>query len=557
MKHISANEQNEFNAQLHTIEAGNPVGDYFGFPEVQAEILAEQERVNSYGFGSEGEVNGAVLETIKAAETIREIMPATPCERAPLLSKEFKLPIYLKREDLTPVKSFKIRGAYNMLSRLASESDAKRVLAASAGNHAQGVALSAQKLGLDATIVMPVTTPEIKVNAVTQLGAEVVLEGDSYSEAYEKSQEMASSSDKVFVHPFDNLDVIAGQGTVALELLDQNPATTHVFVPVGGGGLLAGVAQFIKEVRPDVAIIGVEPNESNAMQQSLEAGRPVELEHVGIFADGVAVKRVGDLTFELARLHVDDMISVTNDEISAAIADFYKETRSLLEPAGALSIAGLRKYFDEGLLMGGDQNATVICSGANMEFPKLRYIAESYEIGRRKEALFAIKLPETPGTLLRLCEEVVNGHNITELKYRKSSGEEAVILVGFGMANERDKAAFKCKLRDNQYPYSDLTDDDFAKLHARNMVGGKSHAASNETVYSVEFPEKAGALTDFLEHVNGCGNISMFHYRFKGGDTAEVIIGFEQADTGKLDEVLKHSARSFNIVQSEAVQLFL
>jgi threonine dehydratase len=503
-----------------------------------------------------GEASLVVAETVYAAERLRDIMEPTPLTPAPKFTAELGVPVHLKREDMTVVHSFKLRGAFYMMSRLEPAQRERGVLAASAGNHAQGVALSAQALGIPATIVMPTTTPAIKVEAVRDLGADVVLAGDNYSEAYDHSQALLADSDQVFVHPFDDPEVIVGQGTVGKEILDSLPSTTHIFVPVGGGGLISGVAQYVKSVRPDVRVIGVEPEDSNAMQAAHQAGHPVVLPHVGIFAYGVAVKRVGDETFRLTERYVDELMTVSNDEIAAAVEVFFNETRGILEPAGALAIAAARAYAHTHDVP-ADSVFVPICSGANMPFRKLQFMAERNEIGSGREALFAIQLHETAGALLKLCKDVVNGHNITEFKYRLKDRDEAHIFVGFNMSDAADKERFIQKLADYDYTFADLSADDFAKEHVRHMVGGGSTAAENESLYEIQFPEKPGALTDFLEALGTNWNISLFHYRGLGGDTGKVLIGFESPDTAALEEVLAKATADFSPVHSMAAELFL
>lgn len=538
MKHnLGGNEL----ATYRNLDVNDPLtANYHGFPEVQRAMLEYEPTAG----------------VVQAAERLAGVMDITPLEYASGLSNELGVSVFLKREDTTPVHSFKVRGAYNKMAQLTEDERERGVLAASAGNHAQGVALSAQLLGLQATIVMPRTTHAIKVKAVSERGAEVVLHGDSYDDAYRYSQQLIDESGPVFIHPFDDEDVIAGQGTVAKEILDELPEVTHIFVPIGGGGLIAGVANYVKNTYPDIKVIGVQSEESMAMKLSIEKGERVTLDHVGIFAEGVAVKNVGALTFDMVREYVDDIISVTNDEITAGQAQFYNETRSVLEGAGALGIAGLQKYADAGLLA---KNSVVsaICSGANMDFSKLGYVVERSEIGRGHEALFAIKLPEEPGALLRLCQTVVNGHGITEFKYRKRSDVEAHILVGFSMANLEDKHNFMDKLAGNAYDYVDLSKNDLAKEHLRHMVGGRGENVLNEVMYEIEFPERPGALTDFLESIGTQWNISLFNYRGLGGDTGRVLIGFEDADTAALERLMTKSMNSFARVSDEAASLFL
>ena len=460
--------------------------------------------------------------------------------------------VYLKREDLQPVHSFKLRGAYNKIAQLSKEELTCGVIAASAGNHAQGVALSAQKLGISALIVMPQTTPAIKIDAVRGYGAEVVLFGDSYSDAYEHSQVLVASTGRVFIHPFDDPLVIEGQGTIGSEILEQLPRVTHIFVPVGGGGLIAGLAQAVKSVRPDVKIIGVEPIDSAAMHNSLQAGERVQLEHVGIFADGVAVKQVGSLTFKLAQKYVDEIILVDNDQICAAIKATFEETRSIVEPAGALALAGLQSY-----RLPKEAQAVAICSGANMSFERLQFIAERTLLGSAKEALFAVHLDEQPAALSRFCNEVVNGHSITEFNYRLADRQQATIFVGISQRDAADKQKFETKLRKLGYDYTDLSLDELTKEHIRHMIGGPSQQTRHEKLYDITFPERPGALSQFLAALGDRWNISLFHYRGQGGDEGKVLIGLEAEDKAALEAALDTAGYAYSAVQSPAAKLFL
>lgn len=399
---------------------------------------------------------------------VYDVAIETPLRRAPKLSAKLNHEIYLKREDLQPVHSFKIRGAYNMISRLSDEEKSRGIIAASAGNHAQGVALSAQKLGISALIIMPRTTPEIKVEAVRGYGAEVELHGDSYSEAAAYCKQRAEQTGRVFVHPFDDPLVIAGQGTIGREILEQLPQATHIFVPIGGGGLIAGIAQFVKELNPAIKVIGVEPTDSNAMQASLRADKVVELPHVGIFADGVAVKRVGDNTFKLVRQYVDDVITVSTDQMCAAIKAIFEDTRSIVEPSGALAVAGATNY-----KLPADAQVVCVCSGANVTFERLNQIAERTLIGSGKEAVFAVTMPEKPGALRTFCTDVVNGHNISEFNYRLNKREAAQVMVGVNISSDADKKAIMKKMAAHGYEHVDLSNDDLTKEHIRHMVGGR------------------------------------------------------------------------------------
>jgi threonine dehydratase len=460
---------------------------------------------------------------------VYEAAVETPLEEASVLSAAFGNRVLLKREDLQPIFSFKIRGAYNKIAHLTCEERRQGVIAASAGNHAQGVAFSARKLGIPATIIMPVTTPAIKVAAVQALGASVVLHGDSYSEAAEHCERLVTETGMVFVHPFDDELVIAGQGTVADELLRQSAGQIDaVFVPVGGGGLIAGVGAYLKALRPEIKVIGVEPVESDAMAQSLEAHRRVVLDSVGIFADGVAVRQVGKQTFEICRQCVDAMVRVDTDEICSAIKNIYQATRSIAEPAGALALAGLKRYVREQGVSG--QTLVAINSGANMNFDRLRYVSERTLVGERQEALFAVTIPEEPGALRRFCKEVVGDRNITEFNYRLAGRDAAHIFVGIAIRDDDERRLFVEQLKAGGFAAVDLTDNELAKDHVRYMVGGRSPVVSNERLLRFWFPERPGALTRFLATMGADWNISLFHYRLHGGDFGRVLIGLELPD---------------------------
>ena len=465
----------------------------------------------------------------------------------------------LKREDLQPVFSFKIRGAYNRIANLSEAERELGIITASAGNHAQGVAFSGQKLGIDTTIVMPVTTPAIKVAAVKSFGAKVVLFGDSYSEAAEHCADLVSQSGMVFIPPFDDQLVIAGQGTVADELLRQSAGRIDaVFVPVGGGGLLAGVAVFIKELCPNIKVIGVEPVDSDAMAQSLAAGHRVKLDSVGIFADGVAVREVGKLTFDICRQHVDEIILVDVDEICSAVKSVYQATRSIVEPAGALATAGLKKYVRERKVTG--QSLVAINSGANMNFDRLRYVAERTLIGEKQEALFAVTIPEEPGALFRFCREVVGDRNITEFNYRLSGRESAYIFVGVAIEGDQQRKIFREQLTECGFENIDLTDNELAKTHVRYMVGGRSPDVHGERLFRFWFPERPGALARFLASMSADWNISLFHYRIQGGDFGRVLVGLEipEGQEPQLQVFLENLGyRYVEETENQAYQLFL
>lgn len=484
---------------------------------------------------------------------VYDVAKETPLHKATKLSYQLDTEVYLKREDLQPVHSFKLRGAYNKMVSLTDAEKAKGVIAASAGNHAQGVALAAKKLGISAVIVMPTTTPAIKVDAVKSYGAEIVLVGDSYSDASDHAKKLMVESGRTYVHPFDDPLVISGQGTVGRELLEQLPGVTHVFVPVGGGGLIAGISQFVKGIRPDVKVIGVEPEDANAMQASLKAGKVVTLPHVGIFADGVAVKTVGKLTFEITQKHVDEVITVNTDQMCAAIKSIFEDTRSIVEPAGALATAGIQQY-----KLPKDAKVVAICSGANVTFERLQQIAERTLIGSGKEALFAVNMPEKPGALRTFCTDVVNGHNITEFNYRLNKREGAHVLVAVTVANQRDKAAFESKMKRHGYAHKDLSGDDMAKEHVRHMVGGSNPGSDGEQFYQIDFPERPGALGHFLASVGTKWNISAFHYRNAASDRGNVFVAFEANDTAALEHNLDNTGYTWqNTNNNPSLEVFL
>ncbi|MDB5179209.1 MAG: ilvA [Patescibacteria group bacterium] len=486
---------------------------------------------------------------------VYDVAIETPCEPAAKLSAKLGCHVYLKREDLQPVHSFKLRGAYNKMVSLTPAERHRGVIAASAGNHAQGVALAAQKLGLSALIVMPRTTPEIKIEAVRSYGAKVELAGDNYSDAAEHAARRTKDTGRTYIHPFDDPLVIAGQGTIGRELLEQLPHLTHIFVPVGGGGLIAGIAQHVKALRPDIQIIGVEPADSNVLQASLAAGERVMLPHVGIFADGVAVKQLGATTFDICRDLVDNSLTVTTDELCAAIKDIFEATRSIVEPAGALAVAGITKYAAAHPAAG--IHAAAICSGANMTFERLQFIAERTLLGSGREALFAVTLPETPGALQRFCQTAVKGYNITQFAYRLAGRAQAHVFVGINVSGATDKAKFTAKMVQSNYQYTDLSLDGTAKEHIRHMVGGPAPEARDEQLYQVTFPERPGALSEFLSHIHDTANISLFHYRGMGGDTGRVLIGFETPDRHELETRLAAAHCDFKPINSAAADIFL
>jgi len=465
-----------------------------------------------------------LLERILTA-LVYDVAIESSLEAAPRLTSRVGCPVWLKREDLQPVFSFKLRGAYNKIAQLEPAERARGVIAASAGNHAQGVALAAQRLGCEAVIVMPMTTPRIKVDAVRRLGAKVILHGDSFDAAYAHSQSLMATGGKVYIHPYDDPDVIAGQGTIGLELLRQMPRGLRaVFVPVGGGGLIAGIAAYLKRLRPEIRVIGVESVDADAMTRSLAAGRRVKLERVGLFADGVAVSQVGALPFELCRQYVDEMVQVDTDEICAAIKDVFEENRSILEPSGALALAGLKAWAArEGA---GEGNLVAILSGANANFDILRFVAEQAELGEKREAILAVTIPERPGSFKAFCE-LIGARSITEFNYRLADPERAHIFVGLQMADRSELQPLLARLQAEGLEAQDLSDNEMAKLHVRHLVGGHAPGATHERLYRFEFPERPGALLRFLEHMSRGWNISLFHYRNHGADYGRVLAGIQ------------------------------
>ena len=456
---------------------------------------------------------------------VYDVAQETPLEPAVRLSRRLRNEILLKREDLQPIFSYKLRGAYNRIAHLTASERARGVIAASAGNHAQGVAFAARHLQLRALIVMPQTTPEIKVEAVRDLGAEVVLYGDAYADAQTRCEELAKSNGMTFVHPFDDLHVIAGQGTVGHEILRHKLGdVTAIFVPVGGGGLISGIGSYVKAVRPDIRVIGVEPYGADAMYQSMAAGHRVTLERVGIFADGVAVREVGELTFPIVQETVDEIVRVSNDAICAAIKDIFDDTRSIMEPAGALAVAGVREWVERTGTSGA--RLVAVLSGANMNFDRLRFVAERAEVGEAREALFGVTIPERPGAFREFCA-TIGRRVVTEFNYRLNDRNRAHIFVGIATKSRDDAAAIASTLRGRGYEAVELTGNEVAKLHVRHMVGGPSPDVRHEQLCRFEFPERPGALVDFLETLGGRWNISLFHYRNHGADFGRVLAGFE------------------------------
>ena len=456
---------------------------------------------------------------------VYDVAIESPLDPAPGLSKRLGNRLLIKREDLQAVFSFKLRGAYNKMAGLPKQRLKRGVIAASAGNHAQGVALAAQRLGCKAVIVMPITTPRIKVDAVAARGAEVVLHGDSYAEAYKKAMSIKASRGLTFVSPYDDPEVIAGQGTIGMEMLSQHPGTIDaIFVPVGGGGLISGIAAYVKRIRPSVKVIGVEPVDADAMTRSLKAGKRIKLEHVGLFADGVAVKEVGRETFRLCRSLVDEMVLVDTDEMCAAIKDVFQDTRVILEPAGALAVAGAKAWVAKH--QAKKKTLIAVASGANTNFDRLRFIAEEAELGEHREALLAVTIPERPGSFRKFCS-LLGARNVTEFNYRIADSKDAHIFVGVEVQGRDETARIVRSLRRNGLTTLDLSDNDMAKLHTRHMVGGRAPFARNELLYRFEFPERPGALMRFLDSMRSDWNISLFHYRNQGADYGRVLVGMQ------------------------------
>ncbi len=461
---------------------------------------------------------------------VYDVAVETPLELAPSLSTRLGNKIYYKREDMQSVFSFKLRGAYNKMAQLTPAQLKRGVICASAGNHAQGVALSATRLGCRAVIVMPTTTPQLKIDAVKARGGEVVLFGDSYSDAAQHASELEKKHKLTFVHPFDDPDVIAGQGTIAMEILRQHSAPIHaIFVPIGGGGMIAGIATYVKAVCPDIKVIGVQTVDSDAMARSIKAGRRVTLPDVGLFSDGTAVKLVGEETFRLTRQYVDDIILVDGDELCAAIKDVFQDTRHIVEPAGALSIAGAKKYLAQAKAARTplkNETLVTITSGANMNFDRLGFVAERADLGEAHEALLAVTIPEERGSFKRFCEQI-GPRNLTEFIYRISNAQQAHVFVGIQTAVRDESARLVKNFEKHGFRALDLTQDELAKLHIRHLVGGKSALAENELLYRFEFPERPGALMRFLASMAPNWNISLFHYRNQGGDVGRILVGLQ------------------------------
>jgi len=489
---------------------------------------------------------------------VYDVAIETPLDVAPNLSARCGNNVLLKREDMQPVFSFKLRGAYNKMSHLTPEQRKRGVICASAGNHAQGVALAAKKLGVRAVIVMPTMTPQIKVDAVKSRGGEVVLAGDSYDDAYAHALKLEKKEKLTFVHPFDDPDVIAGQGTIGMEILRQHPDPIDViFCCVGGGGLIAGVAAYVKAISPQTKVIGVEAVDADAMDRSLKAGKRVKLDQVGLFADGAAVKLVGKETFRLCQQYVDDMVLVDTDQICAAIKDVFEDTRSILEPAGALAVAGMKAYARKHKLQG--KTFVALASGANMNFDRLRFVAERAEVGEQREAVLAVTIPETPGSFRKFCS-LIGDRAITEFNYRFSDPDRAHIFVGLQVANRAEATKLVQSLRKEGYSTLDLTEDEMAKLHIRHLVGGHAPQVKNELLYRFEFPERPRALMNFLNAMNAGWNISLFHYRNHGADYGRVLVGMQvpAQDMKKFEDFLTALGyRYWDETKNPAVGLFI
>ncbi len=473
------------------------------------------------------------IEKILRAK-VYDVAIETPLDLAQSLSKRLNNKIYLKREDLQPVFSFKIRGAYNKIASLNAQERKQGIIAASAGNHAQGVALSAKKLGIEALIVMPKTTPEIKVKAVQSWGAKICLFGDSYDEALAYAKQIEKEQSMIFVHPYDDAEVIAGQGTIGMEILRQMSDDCHaIFVPVGGGGLIAGIAAYVKFVRPEIKVIGVEPDDADCLNRALLAKRRVSIKQVGLFADGVAVKQIGKEPFKLAKRYVDQVITVSTDEICAALKDIFDDTRSVAEPAGALAVAGLKKYIEKQNVK--HQTLVAIESGANINFDRLRYVAERTLVGEHKEILLAVSIPEIPGSFLRFCK-LLGKRNITEFNYRYFDSRMAQVFVGISCSGKKtDRDELILQLQSKGFSVIDMTLNELAKDHIRYMVGGHAAEDLNEIAYSIQFPERPGALLKFLTALGSRWNISMFHYRNHGAAFGKVLLGMQMLKSERKD----------------------
>jgi len=470
------------------------------------------------------------LQKILTAK-VYDVAIESPLDLMPTLSRRIGNRVLLKREDQQPVFSFKLRGAYNKMAQLSVAERARGVITASAGNHAQGVALAAQRLSCKATIVMPITTPKIKIQAVETRGAKVVLHGDSFSDAYAHALKLQKARRATFVHPYDDPDVIAGQGTIAVEILRQLQAPIDaIFVAIGGGGLISGIASYVKRVRPEIKVIGVQPVDSDAMARSIAAGRRIKLEHVGLFADGVAVREVGKETFRICRELVDDIVLVDTDAICAALKDVFEDTRSILEPAGALSVAGLKAWCHRHRFR--NRTLVAIACGANMNFDRLRFVAEQAELGEEREAILAVTIPERPGSFRQFCA-LLGKRNVTEFNYRYADSKIAHLFVGIEVSDRHETAELLRAMHKRRIEAYDLSSNEMAKVHVRHLVGGHAPAAENEILYRFEFPERPGALMKFLNSMSRGWNISLFHYRNHGADYGRVLVGMQVPPSDK------------------------
>ena len=502
-------------------------------------------------------LTGADYLKATLCSAVYDVADVTPLEKMEKISSRIGNQIFVKREDRQLVHSFKIRGAQAMIASLNEDERKCGVIAASAGNHAQGVAFSATKLGINSLIVMPLTTADIKVEAVKEFGGEVLLYGANFDEAKAKAMELAKEQNRIFIPPFDHPLVIAGQGSIAMELLQQNAKLDRIFVPVGGGGLAAGIAVLIKQIMPTIKVIAVEPSDAACLKAALDAGKPVDLSRVGLFAEGVAVKRIGDETFRLCQQYIDDIVTVDSDEICAAVKDLFDDVRAIAEPSGAVALAGLKKYVNQHNIRG--ENLAHILSGANLNFHNLRYISERCELGEKREVLLSVTIPEKKGSFLNFCK-LLGGRSVTEFNYRYHDDKSACIFVSVRISKSNEKEDILQELTAAGYPVVDLSEDEMAKLHVRYMIGGKPCKTIQEQVYSFEFPESQGALLKFLQTLGTNWNISMFHYRSHGTDYGRVLCAFEidETDNNKFAQHLTELGYGFhNETQNSSIKLFL
>lgn len=502
-------------------------------------------------------LTGADYLKATLCSAVYDVADVTPLEKMEKLSSRIENHIFVKREDRQLVHSFKIRGAQAMIASLSEDQRKCGVIAASAGNHAQGVAFSATKLGINSLIVMPLTTADIKVEAVKGFGGEVLLYGANFDEAKAKAMQLAKEQNRIFIPPFDHPQVIAGQGSIAMELLQQNAKLDRIFVPVGGGGLAAGIAVLIKQIMPSIKVIAVEPADAACLKAALDAGHPVDLTRVGLFAEGVAVKRIGDETFRLCQQYIDDIVIVNSDEICAAVKDLFDDVRAIAEPSGAVALAGLKKYVEQHNIRG--ENLAHILSGANLNFHNLRYVSERCELGEKREALLAVTIPEKKGSFLTFCQ-LLGGRSVTEFNYRYHDDKSACIFVGVRISKSSEKDDILQELTAAGYSIVDLSEDEMAKLHVRYMIGGKPCKPIQEQMYSFEFPEFQGALLKFLQTLGTNWNISMFHYRSHGTDYGRVLAAFEitKTATQEFDKHLTKLGYGFhNETQNPSLKLFL